>query len=327
VTGQSLGGNDWCAAPDPRLAALLDGELPPSGRQQLEDHLRVCARCRADLAQQRSVQLLLRRTAATSLGSNDWCAAPDPRLAALLDGELAPSERQQLEDHLKVCARCRADLVQQRSIQLLLRQTAATLTPSPALRAKLNMSTSRAGHRSRRRGILALGGLAAAVALLALTGLLFLASQPLSSALLADAVRAHQDQTLGDAPVTFASADSSAVASWARQQTGKSFDVPDLEPVGYRLLGARMQPDVGLRAVALVYEGSSGRLTCTILPAGAPSWLRWPSAARFERVHAEELDGAGLATWADAESAYVMVANVRPAALLPLARFVAANSP
>jgi anti-sigma factor RsiW len=324
--GQSPSGKDWCAGPDPRLAAFLDGELPLREQRQLENHLQVCARCQADLAQQRSVQLLLRQTAATSLGDCDRCAAPDPRLAALLDGELSPSERQQLEDHLKLCARCRADLVQQRSIQLLLRQTAATLTPSPALRAKLNMRTSRAGHRSRRRGILAVSGLAAVIALFALTGFLFWASQGPSAVLFAAAVRAHQSQTLGDAPVAFASADSSAVASWARQQTGKSFDVPDLEPVGYRLLGARIQPDVGPRAVALVYEGAAGRLTCTILPADAPSWLRSLLADRLEHAHAQEINGAGLATWADEDSAYVMVANVKPAALLPLARFVAANS-
>lgn len=167
------------------------------------------------------------------------------------------------------------------------------------------------------------GGLAAVVALLAITGLLLLRSRPPSRALLVRAAAAHQRQTLGPAPVSFASGDLTSVAAWARGQTGASIEVPALDAEGYRLLGVRLAPELGRGAVSLVYEGAEGRVTCTLLPSSLPARLQLPLPEPAPDIHATTLEDTDLATWTEGKTAYVMVARLSPGTLLELAQSVA----
>ncbi len=104
----------------------------------------------------------------------DACAAWDEELSALIDAELAPGRRAELESHLVGCARCRARLAALRRVDELL-----AATPLPEVSERLREAVMRQSGRAipgaepapvragRRRwlGAPALAALAAAAAL------------------------------------------------------------------------------------------------------------------------------------------------------------------
>jgi anti-sigma factor RsiW len=244
------------------------------------------------------------------------CRAPDPRLAALLDGELAAAEQRQLDEHLRVCRCCADDLAQQRLARAALRRTAEVLLPSSSLEARVLRGLAESGApRSIRRRALLFGGVAAVIAVGLGGGVIIRGREAVTAAVLRRAVGAHQAVTLGASSVSLGSSDPAAVSAWARQQTGRSVDVPGLEGAGYSLRGARLDSSVASKAVALVYESAEIRMTCTVMP---PASL--PGASDEIRVTA--IGDVHVATWADADSAYIMVAQLSPADLLQLARQV-----
>lgn len=73
----------------------------------------------------------------------DPCAAFDEDLSALIDAELAPARRAELESHLEGCARCRARLVSLRRVDELL-----AATPLPDVSERLREAVTRQGARA-----------------------------------------------------------------------------------------------------------------------------------------------------------------------------------
>lgn len=61
------------------------------------------------------------------------CDAMTPRLDALLDNELTPAERDEVERHLAACPDCQAELAALRAIQVEARALPRSIAPSPAL--------------------------------------------------------------------------------------------------------------------------------------------------------------------------------------------------
>ena len=242
------------------------------------------------------------------------CAAPDPRLTGLLDGELSDAERQRLEEHLRVCARCSRDLAQVESARRALRKATQLLDPPPRLgtRVQRGLTTEATTGVIQRRTVL-FGGLAAALVLLAGGGTLLRLRSMAATQTLKRAVRAHRVETLGGPALGFVSSDPGAVSTWAHQQTGRPVEVPDFEGAGYGLRGARLESDVAAKAIAMVYESGSAAMTCTVLP---PSGL--PNAS--DEPRGAQIDGAGVVSWADEDAAYIMVANLPALQLLQLAR-------
>jgi mycothiol system anti-sigma-R factor len=255
------------------------------------------------------------------------CAALSTRLAALLDGELSLPERRELEAHLRTCPRCAAELEQERAARSVLRDAAARMEAPAYLRSRVESSLARAAvRRSAWRRLLPFTGLAAAIAILAIAGFLVIAIRQMpSQELLRRVATAHHQETLSAAPVSFSSSDEAAVDAWLEQQNGEQVDIPSLEAAGYRLLGARLDPSIAPHAVTIVYDSANGRLTCVILPAAQPSWLKVPLEALHPSVHAASTAGAGLASWAEPDGMYVMAADLQPAAVATLAQIATAR--
>ncbi|MCX8005831.1 MAG: zf-HC2 domain-containing protein, partial [Burkholderiaceae bacterium] len=65
------------------------------------------------------------------------CARIAPLLDAHLDGELPAATVQQVEDHLRACARCRASVQRLRALRQLLQEAARDTAAPPALRQRL----------------------------------------------------------------------------------------------------------------------------------------------------------------------------------------------
>ena len=82
----------------------------------------------------------------------------------LLAGALAPHERMEVERHLRLCDRCRDELVEVAALPALLRRVdsggtaTAAAPPAPAARARLAVTAQTQLHRARRRLALGLTG-------------------------------------------------------------------------------------------------------------------------------------------------------------------------
>ena len=88
-----------------RLPWFAAGTLPPAEAAVIEGHLERCADCRAEVEALRSMTRTLRAFAPTSHLTTELLVAyhADP-------DSLSPKERARVEDHLRSCPACRADL-------------------------------------------------------------------------------------------------------------------------------------------------------------------------------------------------------------------------
>jgi anti-sigma factor RsiW len=253
------------------------------------------------------------------------CKPLDSRLTAYLDGELDDQESRALKAHLVSCARCSSDLEQQRTARQALRNAAPLIQPPPGAYERVQASLRQAKlPPTRRRSALVAGGLAALFALIALLSISWLNNRLPSSAL-RQVVAAHEHETNSSAPVSLVSSDPEQISNWTRTQLRASIDVPALDAAGYRLLGARTEPSISRQALSLVYEGTDGRLTCTILPGDIPlqSRLALPGSSS---VFTGRVDGVSIAGWADRDATYIMAADAPIPSVARLARLASRTS-
>jgi anti-sigma factor RsiW len=258
---------------------------------------------------------------AESTESGFGCTVEGARLAALLDNELPLPDQRALELHLRTCPRCRAELELQQRARTLLRDAAAHMEAPASLQRRVAGALAQAPVRvPMRRRVLPYAGIAAVLVLVALTGALLAAMrQSPSPQLLQRAARAHAQQTLSAAPVSFTSDSPDAVSAWVARQTGGRIDVPDLDTAGFQLAGARLDPTIAPRAVTVVYQSPAGRLSCVIVPSPLPSWLSTPLGVLHSGTETASIDRTQLAAWAAPDGTYVLAGALSPAALASLA--------
>jgi len=89
---------------DEQLSAYLDGELAQQERQEVEEHLSSCPRCREELGKLRDVAEMT----SESLRSVRCISTGDR--AAYVNGLLDEAERRRVEKHLERCKSCRGEM-------------------------------------------------------------------------------------------------------------------------------------------------------------------------------------------------------------------------
>jgi len=161
---------------------------------------------------------------------------------------------------------------------------------------------------------------AAVLALVALAGFGWFASRGPSPALAERAVAAHQALVAvgASAPAPTEAADD--ITRRAAAAVGQPLDAPDLVGNGYRLLGALREPAVDAHAVALVYSGANGPLTCLIVRGHRA--LSGPVRAAGG-IHLVAVHGVDVASWWEDGTTYLLVGNLSPDMLLAVAQTAA----
>jgi anti-sigma factor RsiW len=252
-------------------------------------------------------------------GIDPPCPSREPRLAALLDGELSATEQAGMADHLRRCPGCGGELARQRAARRALAAVRAQLRAPLHLRARVRADLDRAAQPApRRRRVAAIAGLAAVLVLCAAVAAVWTGRAEPGSELVDRAIAAHRTTTLTGAPVTLASDDAEAVTAWLRA-SGRPLDAPVFAVEGYRLLGARREPSVEPGAVSLVYEGPAGRLTCTIIVGRLAPGRGFAVSAVSPTVFSTERQGVSVAAWMDADTTYLLIGAVDPLLLQRLA--------
>ena len=168
----------------------------------------------------------------------------------------------------------------------------------------------------RSRWPVALGRLAAALALVALGGLAGWTAARWSArpdaALIAEALRTQATFAVDLAhPVEVPAADSAHLVRWLSNRLGYRITPPDLSGQGFHLLGGRIVPDDHGAAAVLMYEDDIGRRV-TLFVARAPG--------RDETGFRSAGDGAARAFWwIEGDLACALVGDLPAEALRDLA--------
>jgi anti-sigma factor RsiW len=165
------------------------------------------------------------------------CGQERDTLAAYLDGELQADQASALEEHLRTCTQCTAEVATMMSMRRALRPARTRFTPSADFRRKIQSQVA-----TKRRSIRPFAGWTIALATLAI--LLAALVWTRQSALRSDAFREVADLHVGDLassnPYDVISSDRHTVKPWFQGRIPFSFNLPEFAGTEYTLLGGRL---------------------------------------------------------------------------------------
>lgn len=165
------------------------------------------------------------------------CEQDREMLAAYLDGEV-PSERATaLEQHLRTCTSCAAEIASMLSVRRTMKAARTRFTPSADFRRKIQSQIA-----PRRPGFKAFGSLSLALAALAI--LLVALVWTRQSMLRGDVYREVADLYVGDLasanPYDVVSSDRHTVKPWFQGRIPFAFNLPEFSGTEFTLLGGRL---------------------------------------------------------------------------------------
>jgi anti-sigma factor RsiW len=231
---------------------------------------------------------------------------------AHFDGELPPSEAQDIERHLEHCAECRARHADWVLMRTAIRRNLPSRRAPEALRQRVLASVAAAEGaqspllRERPRykswrsppfwlGVASGFGGAVAVALLAVLVILPLARRSLAEQVLA----AHLDSLTSTHLIDVESTDRHTVKPWFAGHTEVSPVVADFTTQGYTLLGGRVDLIARQHVAVLVYRHAAHVINVFC-------WLPGPTFKARNLTR----DGYHLAFWRTGDLAYAAVSDV-----------------
>ena len=255
------------------------------------------------------------RTAGGPVGEDDLQASVDGRLpperAAIVEAYLAayPEERERLSQYAE----------QRKALR------AAFAISDEGTPKRLRVAHLLAERRRNRPGRLA--QIAAAVLLLAVGGvggwtarefvprLTSSASTILASTVFDDAIAAHRTFSVETRhPVEVGANEEAHLVQWLSKRLGRRLIVPDLDALGFKLMGGRLLPaDSGPAALFMYEDGKGTRLSCYYLVADVDDETEF----KFR-----EQDGVSAFYWVDDGLAYAIAANAPRDPLLKVAELV-----
>jgi anti-sigma factor RsiW len=251
-------------------------------------------------------------------------------LQAWVDGRLTPADNEAVEAYFAAHPESRARWSQYAEQREELRAAFGGLAEKP-IPARLRVARLLAEQRRRRHR--QLGRMAAGVALLIAGGiggwgahdllpaLTSSASAVLASAVFDDAIAAHRTFSVETRhPVEVGANEEAHLVQWLSKRLGHKLIVPDLDALGFQLMGGRLLPaDSGPAALFMYEDGKGTRLSCYYLVV---------DVAGETEFQFREQNGISAFYWVDDGLAYAIAANAHRDLLLKVAEIVyRQNSP
>jgi anti-sigma factor RsiW len=206
------------------------------------------------------------------------CGQDRDMLAVYLDGELQVEQGNALEQHLRTCTECAAEVAGMMCARRAMRAAKTRFTPSAQFRQKMQSQIA-----PKRRGFGSFGFLPLALAALAIFVVALVWSH--QNTLQADAFREVADLHTGDLasanPYDVVSSDRHTVKPWFQGHIPFAFNLPEFTGTEFTLLGGRLvylhqqpaaQVVVGMRQhkiSVLILQDSSALATAFPLSTGA----------------------------------------------------------
>jgi anti-sigma factor RsiW len=245
-------------------------------------------------------------------------------LQAWVDRRLTPKDNEAVEAYFATHPESRARWSQYAKQREELREAFA-VPAEKMMPARLRIARLLAEQRRRRHR--RLGRVAAAVALLIAGGiggwgahdllpaLTSSASAVLASAVFDDAIAAHRTFSVETRhPVEVGADEEAHLVQWLSKRLGHKLIVPDLNALGFRLMGGRLLPaDSGPAALFMYEDGKGTRLSCYYLVV---------DVAGETEFQFREQNGISAFYWLDDGLAYAIAANVPRGSLLKIAEIV-----
>ena len=245
------------------------------------------------------------------------CNVVTAKVYPYADGELPPTVREAMEQHLVGCPSCRR-LVES---ELAFREACtAWLHPEPApepVRAAVTETLGRLVERNRaarsRRLTKRVGLIAAGLALIALgaaggVGLQFyLHGKARVRDFAAAAVEQHQKLVRKVLPPDVAGVSPKGAEQWFKERLGFNMTLPELQTPGLTFLGGRISHVRDIEAAALEYDLEGKRVSLFIMPEEAYRRLNPADKPRFTVLSHRGYD---VILWQSNGTGYTLVSEV-----------------
>ncbi len=232
-------------------------------------------------------------------------------LDAFEDNELDGVTSLSVQEHLDMCAECRAHRFWHVEARAALRRLRADTPGAPvALRTRIRESL-----RSRP----ASWWRPAAAGFVFLAGLAAWHFRPVTAAQPMEFARNHLSSLERPDRVEFATAAAAAAEGWLRERLAFPLHVPRRPPAGYQLAGVRLCSVGRVKVAYLLFEGSGEArpLSLFIGPAGScPTAGLAPVPGARLALRRGDCEGTVLAAWEARGAAYVLAGDVPTSSLL-----------
>jgi anti-sigma factor (TIGR02949 family) len=220
------------------------------------------------------------------------CEHVEHQLDAYVDGELDAEAAASVGNHLRECPECRRHVREREALGRLVRAVPSYEAPA-RLRARVASRAARF-RLVRRVAVLA----SAAVVLISLgAAWVFLRSSSTHDDVVAEVVDNHVRSLLSDHLFDVESSDRHTVKPWFQGKLDFSPPVADLAPIGFPLVGGRLDYLNGRPAAALVYKRRRHTINLFVSPDdGIASGEESSRTVRGFHVH--HWAGDGMSFWA-----------------------------
>lgn len=165
------------------------------------------------------------------------CGQDHETLAAYLDGEVQAEQATALEQHLRTCTECAAEVATMLSVRRTMKLARTRFTPSPEFRRKIQAQVA-----ARQRSFRTFGGWSMALAGLAIlaVALVWVRQNTLRAEAFREVADLHVSDLASGNPYDVVSSDRHTVKPWFQGRIPFAFNLPEFTGTEFTLLGGRL---------------------------------------------------------------------------------------
>lgn len=254
------------------------------------------------------------------------CDQSKAQLYLYLDGELAAPEAAEVEQHLRTCRVCEAEVTAHHRLQSLLQETLSDEPGADALwhtiKQQLPVEPAERTGRRHTRGLrhrLWRGGVAVAALLVLAVGLQFWLS-PAVPDVVREMVDSQIRAQLMHAPYERVPQDANAVRRWFDGQVEFAPPVPAMPESGFELVGVRLNYFLNRRVAEIAYAVDQHIVSFLIFPDKDISLNTMKSVRLGRRTfYVQSYKGYNTVLWQDGEIFCSLVSDLNLSDLLRVA--------
>ena len=229
------------------------------------------------------------------------CDEAEILLHALIDGELDAGHAREVEEHIKGCPRCAAELAAYREMGQAIAGADLRYTAPPQLRRRIEAALPQPQMPSRRavlRGF-AMGSAASAIAATGLVAVILRNddAQRIEAEVVSAHLRSLQAEHLTDVP----SGNQHTVKPWFNGKLAVAPPVADLTAQGFTLLGGRLDYIDGKPVAAIVYRRRVHVINLFVAQA---------AGAGHARARDETVQGFNTLRWSDQGLRFIAISDI-----------------
>jgi anti-sigma factor RsiW len=229
------------------------------------------------------------------------CTAARELIESYLDGELDPSLKAEIEDHLASCSSCAEEHARLRQLQMDIRAQAPYYNPPAGLERRVRAALAEAARSESKAGSGAWQWFAIAATILlacslALNFSLFRSHRDDRDSLAQNILSSHVRSLIGTHLLDVPSSDRHTVKPWFNGKLDFSPDVRDFASQGFQLVGGRIEYLEDRPVAALVYQRRLHIINVFVWPTGSSADNAGELSQKgFNMIHWTK---AGMAYWA-----------------------------